>query len=127
MSNLSRPANSNANAAVGKESSNLPYGTRLLQGLVSMNCVGGSAMNARRRAVLISRNPMNGQSIVIERDVEKLVRDANRDTADPYLMPGDALACYDSRWMNASDAVSFISGVAGTLTPAILLSNAVGK
>ena len=125
MSNLSRPANNNAGAAIGKESSSLPYGTRLLQGLVGMNCVGGSAMNAGRRAVLISRNPLNGRSVVVERAVERLVRDAGRDEADPYLMPGDAIACYDSRWMNVQDAVALVGSAASIATPAILLRTAL--
>ncbi|BCA62844.1 hypothetical protein HMP09_2078 [Sphingomonas sp. HMP9] len=127
MSNLSRPASNNASAAIGKDTTSLPYGTRLLQGLVAMNCVGGSAMNAGRRAVLISRNPMTGVSVVIERRIELLVRGADRDAADPYLMPGDAIACYDSRWTNLQEAISLVSNVANTVTPAILLNTAVNK
>lgn len=127
MSNLTRPANNNAGAAIGERTGSLPYGTRFLQGLVAMNCVGGSAMNSGRRAVLISRNPMTGQSVVVEREVEELVRHANRDDLDPYLMPGDALACYDSRWMNFRDAVSLVSNAASSLTPAVLLEQAVSN
>ena len=124
MSNLSRSAGNNASAAVGRDANNIPYGTRLLQGLVEMNCVGGSAMNASRRAVLISRNRMNGKSIVVEREIEKMVRDADRDAEDPYLMPGDALACYDSRAMNFADAINLVSGAFNAVTPAVLLRNA---
>ncbi len=127
MSNLSRSANNNAGAAVGKDSTSLPYGTRLLQGLVAMNCVGGSSMNAGRRAVLISRNPINGASIVVEREVEKLVRGVDRDAVDPYLMPDDAIACYDSRSMNFADAIGLVSSAFGAVTPAILLRNAVSR
>lgn len=111
MSNLSRPAASNGAAGIGKEATSLPYGTRLLQGLVSANCVGGSAMNAGRSAVLISRNPVTGQSLVISRKVERLVRAADRDAADPYLMPGDSIVCYDSAAMNLRDVVSTVSDV----------------
>jgi polysaccharide biosynthesis/export protein len=127
MSNLSRSAGNNASAGVGLTTNNLPYGTRLLQGLVEMNCVGGSVMNASRRAVLISRNPINGKSIVIQREIEKMVRGANRDAEDPYLMPGDGLACYDSRAMNFADAINLVSGALSTVTPAVLLRNAVRK
>lgn len=120
MSNLSRPASNNASAAIGKESTSLPYGTRFLQGLVSANCVGGSAMNAGRSAVLISRNPVTGQSIVISRSVERLVREADRDAYDPYLMPGDSIACYDSAAMNLRDVVSTVSEA---ITPYVLFNN----
>lgn len=124
MSNLTRGANNNAGAGVGEKTGSLPYGTRMLQGLVAMNCVGGSYMQSDRRAILISRNPRNGQSIVIERDIEKLVRAVDRDEANPYLMPGDALACYDSRWTNFREALSLASDVANSATPAIILGNA---
>ena len=82
-------------------------------------------MSSDRRAVLISRNPINGQSIVVERDIEKLVRNANRDTLNPYLMPGDAIACYDSRWTNFREAVGLVTDAVNTATPAILLDNAL--
>jgi hypothetical protein len=77
-------------------------------------------MNAGRSAVLMSRNPVTGQSVVISRPVEQLVRAANRDAMDPWLMPGDAIACYDSAAMNLRDVVSVISE---TVTPAVLLKN----
>lgn len=125
MSNLTRSANNNAGAAIGHQTTSLPYGTRLLQGLVAANCVGGSYMQSDRRAVLISRNPINGQSVVIERDIERLVRQANRDALNPYLMPGDAIACYDSRWTNLREAVGLVSEAVNTATPAILLDSAL--
>lgn len=117
MSNLSRPASSNASSAIGRDSTSLPYGTRLLQGLVSANCVGGSNMNAQRSAVLISRNPVTGKSVVISREIETLVRDSDRDDNDPYLLPGDAIACYDSRAMTLVDAISVVGSA---LTPVAL-------
>lgn len=125
MSNLTSSANNNAGAAIGVETTSLPYGTRLLQALVQANCVGGSYMQADRRAVLISRNPITGDSIVIERDIERLVRDANRDALDPYLMPGDAIACYDSRWTNLREAVGMVSEGLSTATPALLIDRAL--
>lgn len=125
MSNLTRSAMNNAGAAIGHQTTSLPYGTRFLQGLVAANCVGGSYMQSDRRAVLISRNPLNGQSIVVERDIEKLVRGANRDALNPFLMPGDAIACYDSRWTNLREAVGLVTDAVNTATPAILLDNAL--
>lgn len=124
MSNLTRPAASNASSAIGKETTSLPYGTRMLQALVDMNCVGGSALNSRRHAVLISRNPMNGRSIVIQRGVEDLVRAGGRDFWDPYLMPGDAMACYDSAGSNFQDVVSMLGSFTGIATTAVLLKRA---
>lgn len=124
MSNLTKGAENNGGAGIGEQTGSLPYGTRMLEGLVAMNCVGGSYMQSDRRAILLSRNPRNGQSIVIERNIEELVRSVNRDEANPFLMPGDALACYDSRWTNFREALGLVSDVANTATPAIILGNA---
>ncbi|MED5295102.1 MAG: polysaccharide biosynthesis/export family protein [Pseudomonadota bacterium] len=123
LSNLSRPAANNASSAIGKEASSLPYGTRLLQGLASANCVGGSAMNAHRQAVLISENPLNGRSVVIQRDIEAMLENAQRDRINPYLMPNDAVACYDSRAMNARDAITLFGEALGSAATAILIDD----
>ena len=125
MSNLTRSAGNNAGSAIGNDSTSLPYGTRFLQALFAANCVGGSFMQADRRAVLISRNPITGQSVVIEREIEKMVRSADRDASDPFLMPGDAIACYDSRWTNLSEAISVASQGIGAIAPALLLDKAL--
>ena len=109
MSNLTVPALHNSNSAINKDSTSLPYGTRLLAGLVSSNCVGGSlASNAGRYAILITRNPKTQETEVIQRSIEELVLSPDRDKINPYLMPDDAMACYDS-------AVTDIREVATTL------------
>ncbi len=110
VSNLTQPANFDAAAGVSRFAQSLPYGTRLLQGMVSGNCVGGAlATNAKRSAVLISTNPRTGRTEVIERSVEKLVRSADRDSINPYLMPDDAIACYDSAITNAREVANTLS------------------
>jgi len=109
QSNLTQPVLSNANSAIGQTSQNVPYGTRLLAGLVAANCVGGSlASNARRFGVLISRNPKTLRTEVIQRSIEDLVRSADRDTINPYLMPDDAIACYDSAITDASQVATWV-------------------
>lgn len=104
MSNLTETAGSNSNAAVGRFSSNLPYGTRLLQAAVSANCIGGTSWtNAPRRVMLASKNPISGHTEVMERSVEELIRNPNRGELNPYLMPNDSIACYDSDVTNFRD------------------------
>ncbi len=96
LSNLSETARANAAAAV-PDAREMRYGTRYLQAVFGLNCVGGSKLtNANRRAVLFSRNPMTGESIVIDRSIESLLRRADRDEFNPYILPEDAMACYDS-------------------------------
>lgn len=120
MSNLTQPAYSNSLSAIGDYSTSLPYGTRLLQGLVSANCVGGiQATNANRWAVLISRNPVTGESEVIARSIEDLVRRADRDRYNPVLLPNDAIACYDSHVTNVRDIVRAFGEI---LSPAVNIS-----
>jgi polysaccharide biosynthesis/export protein len=112
ISNLSVPAPSNATSGINKDSSNVPYGTRLLQGLVSANCVGGSrASNASRYGVLISRNPKTHRTEVIQRSIEQLVLSPDRDEINPFLMPDDAIACYDSAIIDAREIASTINSL----------------
>lgn len=126
MSNLTRPATSNANSAIGRDATSLPYGTRFLQGLVSANCVGGiQATNAGRWGVLISRNPMTEESEVIARSIEGLVRRADRDDFNPVLLPGDAIACYDSHVTNVRDVIATISEAVSPMLNAIVLGGVV--
>lgn len=56
----------------------------------------------------MSNNPITGQTQVIERSVEQLMRMPYRDLINPYVMPNDAIACYDSDVTNLRD-------IAGTL------------
>ena len=114
MSNLIDSAGDNSSAAIGRFSTSLPYGTRLLQAAVSANCVGGKEWtNAPRRVVLSSRNPITGETQVIERSVEQLMTMPNKARINPYLMPNDAVACYDSDITNYRD-------IAKTLTDIII-------
>lgn len=100
-----------------QQANGLPYGSRLLQGLVQANCVGGSlATNARRYAVLISRNPKTRETEVIQRPIEELVRSAHRDKMNPYLMPDDAIACYDSAVSELKDILSIFGSVLGPVS-----------
>lgn len=123
MSNLTHPGTGNAGAGINRDATNVPYGMRLLQGAISANCVGGTFINAGRRVVLVSRNPINGRSVVIQRSLERLVRDANRDDVDPYLMPGDSMACYDSTLSSLTDIVATLGSVATQAALAKGLSN----
>lgn len=109
MSNLTDSAHSNANAAVGRFSANLPYGARLLQAAVSANCVGGAEWtNAPRKVMVASNDPVTGEFKVVQRSIEALMRFAHDEVHNPYLMPNDAVACYDSDATNMRDIARFM-------------------
>jgi polysaccharide biosynthesis/export protein len=119
LSNLTQPATGNAISAISREVREVPYGTRYIQAVVDSNCVGGvKATSANRTAVLFSRNPITDVSVVIERNIEDLLRRADRDDYDPYLLPGDALACYDSSITNVAE----VARVLGVVGAALLLA-----
>jgi len=125
MSNLTQPATSNAQSAIGRDSINFPYGARLLQAIVSANCVGGiHVTNANRYVVYMTKDWDSGRTIVVERPVEALVRRADRDNFNPFLQEGDALACYDSAVTNARDVIRMIGEVA---SPAIFTRGLIGS
>lgn len=116
LSNLTQPATANAPSAIGREAREVPYGTRYMQAVINANCVGGArTTSADRSAVLFSRNPMTGVSVVIERDIEDLLRRADRDDYDPYLLPGNSVACYDSTVTNIGE-VGRVLGIIGAVS-----------
>lgn len=84
-----------------------------MQAVANANCIGGArATSADRSAALFSRNPVTGVSVVIERQNEQMRQRADRDDFDPYLLPGDTLACYDSTVTNIGD-VGRVLGLVG--------------
>ena len=122
MSNLTRSANNNAGAGINSESTSFAYGSRLLDAAIAGNCAGGNLLTADRSIVQISRNPFNGQSVVIERKVEHLIRNADRDAQNPFLMPGDSVVCYDGAMTNVREVLGMVSD---TIAPGLLLNGAL--
>lgn len=116
MSNLINPSFDNSSANIGRYSTNIPYGTRLLQAAVSANCVGGTQLtNAPRKVVLASKNPITNDIQVIERSIEEIFRQAHKEDINPYLMPNDAIACYDSDVTNIRDFARSITDIISPL------------
>ncbi len=123
ISNLTTPASNNASSAINQETTSFAYGTRLLQVLVAGNCVGGTQItNADRYAVLITSNPETGNSEVLERRIEALVRRSDRDAYNPVIMPGDAVACYDSDVQNIRDVIVSLGQLGFSITAGSVLS-----
>jgi polysaccharide biosynthesis/export protein len=100
LSNLTQPSTSNSSSSIDKDSSAFVYGSRFSQAVVAANCAGGSAQNAKRRAVLVRTDRMTGETMAIDRPVEDLLRATNNDETNPFLMPDDGVACYDSKTTN---------------------------
>lgn len=108
LSNLTQPASSNSASSVNKDATAFVYGSRLSQAVIAGNCAGGSSSNAKRRALLVRTDRMTGETKVVERPIEELLRKPNDDANNPFLMPDDGVACYDSKTTN-------MRGVADTL------------
>jgi len=117
ISNLTTPADSNSQAAIGKHSRSMAFGTRLLRGLISANCVGGTnSTNASRRAILVTTDAITRKTRVIQQSIEELVRNHDRDEYNPYLMPNDGIACYDSNVTNIRDVARTLSDIFNPLS-----------
>jgi polysaccharide export outer membrane protein len=117
LSNLTEPAASNASSSITSDSTKLPYGSRFSQAVVAANCAGGiQATNAKRRAILVHTDRLTGQTITLERPIEQLLRHPNEDAINPFLMPGDGVACYDSKVTNARDVLRFMGDIFSPLS-----------
>lgn len=122
VSNVTEGSNNNLDKVGGINSADFKYGTSLAQALVSAQCVGGTpSTNANRRALLIQTNAQTNAVTTAEYSVNDLVNartydqvnDVSTETGNfapnPFLMPDDAIACFDSRNTN-------IRGILGTIT-----------
>ena len=112
LSNLTVPAASNNTSAIGKYSSSLPLGSRLLTAAISANCVGGTPnVNAERVVVLAGKNIKTNLTEVMHKKVSDLLAYPNSDSVNPYLLPNDLIACFDSSvtdWRDIGKAISDI-------------------
>ena len=120
ISNLTQPASSNSQSAVDREATRFPYGTRLLNGAIAANCVGGAqSTNAGRYILLITKNPLSNQVDVVERSIDGLIQQPWSNDMNPVLLPGDGLACYDSRMTNFRE-------IARSVTEVLIPSSLIG-
>lgn len=116
MSNLTAPALSNSIAAVGADSTRLPYGASLLDAALSANCVGGTHQaNASRTIILITRHHGASQQIVIKRTINSLLAASSDFSVNPFLMPNDGVACYDSKFTNIRDVARGVGELFGPI------------
>jgi len=104
LSNLTVPAFHNSASAIGKHASSLPLGSRLMTAAVTANCVGGTqSVNARRKILLAGIDLNTNQVRVIQRSLDEIYAQPNSDTINPYLLPNDKVACFDSEVSNWRD------------------------
>jgi len=102
-SNLTAPANNNNASTVSTGTISLPYGSRLSQAMVAANCTGGTgATNAGRTVVMARTDRLSGRNTTIHASVEDLFNNAG-EAANPVLLEGDSIACYDSGVTNLRD------------------------
>ena len=126
ISNLTIPANSNATSAVGNQQEGItfPYGARFSQAVVAANCVGGTInVNANRYAILVRVDQLTGETTIVDRKIEELVRDSDNTQENPFLMPRDAVACYDSSMTNTRDIFRSIADFLSPLDPFLIFRN----
>jgi polysaccharide export outer membrane protein len=118
MSNLTAPALGNAQSAIGDAASKVPYGVSMFDIAISANCVGGTQMaNGSRSIVLITRNHGSKQQIAISRRVGDLLAELSNPQVNPYIMPNDAVVCYDSKFSNFRDVAR---GLGELISPLLL-------
>lgn len=117
-------SNQTAPSARGAELVNVEYGTRFSQAVVRAACAGGTrAVNARRRAALVQTNRLTGQTTVLERPVEVLLKKSGSEAENPLLMPQDAIVCYDSKVTGISGVLRLVSDI---FRPFFLIQDLIG-
>ncbi len=122
LSSLTTPAPGNAAAAVEKHATSLPYGSRLLTAAVSANCIGGTqTTNGSRHVVLVRTDPISGREEALKRPVDELLLNPELNEVNPFMMPNDSVACYDSGFTNFRDIGRSFSDILFPFTLLLLL------
>lgn len=122
LSTLTSPAPGNAAAAVERHATSIPYGSRLLTAAVSANCVGGTNMtNGSRHLVLIRTDPISGREETLKRSVDQLLQAPAQNDINPFMMPNDSVACYDSGVTNLRDISRSFADIVLPFTLLLLL------
>lgn len=109
FSNLAEPVSGHT-STVQRQERSVPYGSKLSLGLIAANCVGGAELtNAGRDALLVSKNILTGQPESKRYSVPEVMAHVDDPELNPYLMPYDSIACYDSAVVNAREAMKTLS------------------
>ena len=111
---LSNQTTPNApNISKGGQIVTVAYGTRFSQAVIAAGCAGGTQRtNAKRRAVLVQTDRLTGKTTVVERPVERLLKQSDNDAENPFLMPQDGVVCYDSTVTNLASVFRLITDIA---------------
>ncbi|MCG9884017.1 MAG: polysaccharide biosynthesis/export family protein [Cyanobacteria bacterium] len=113
FSNLAQPA-----AGGGLSFYEMEYGMRFSNAIVAARCVGGSrTANAKRRVAHIHTNRETGETQVMTVPIEDFLAAGPEgdDYANPVLMPGDGVVCYDSPTAETRDLITIIGEVLNPL------------
>ena len=117
-SNLTAPALRHAQSAISDAATKAPYGESMIDIAISASCVGGTQMaNGSRSIVLVTRNHGSSKQIVILRRIDDLLAQSSNPQVNPYIMPNDAIACYDSKFTNFRDVAR---GLGELISPLLL-------
>lgn len=122
VANLSEPSGGRALEGASRISeTRFDYGTRLAQILISAQCLGGDFIQRNRYALLVRTNPVTKEVTTLNQLVEDIVTNPNlQEEINPFLMPNDGVACYDSKLTNTTNFFQFLNTV---LSPFNTLSN----
>ncbi|MGF1487828.1 MAG: polysaccharide biosynthesis/export family protein [Prochloraceae cyanobacterium] len=119
-SNLTVPADNNSEAGINnrEEGISFPYGARLSQAAIALNCAGGTQLsNVSRRITLMRVDRISGKTTIVDRRIELLMRNSENEAENPFLMPRDGVACYDSTVTNIRDIFKTLGEI---LSPILL-------
>ncbi|MEA5510556.1 polysaccharide biosynthesis/export family protein [Crocosphaera sp. UHCC 0190] len=125
ISNLTDPTEGRLNVQGSQQNSvNFTYGTRFSQVVIAAQCIGGSAVsNAARTAVLVRSEPAIGSEKTLAIAVEDLLQPSLNDQKNPFLMPYDGIACYDSDAVNFSNFWKLVGDVVAPFSPFLIFFN----
>lgn len=122
IANLTDPSGGRALEGASRISeTNFDYGTRLSNILITAQCLGGNFIEGDRSALLIRTDSVTQEVITLDNSVEEIITNSSAQAEiNPFLMPNDGIACYDSDLNNTAGFFQFLSTI---LSPFSVFSN----
>jgi len=66
---------------------------------------------------MVTRNLGSNQQLVVRRSINQLLANSSNRLVNPFMMPNDAIACYDSQFTNFRDVAR---GIGEVISPILL-------
>jgi len=88
---------------------------------MAANCIGGSWINSSRKVLYSTKDLVTREATTQVFDLDEVAIKADQLEGNPYLMPNDGIACFDSDATNIREVAKYLGDILDPVAIAKLL------